>query len=38
VFRGAVRSAKIVADKEIPHLSAALIDNNVSDVRLPGLV
>jgi fatty acid CoA ligase FadD9 len=38
VFRGAVRSAKIGADKDIPHLSAALIDKYVSDLQLLGLV
>jgi fatty acid CoA ligase FadD9 len=37
-FRGAVRAAKIGADNDIPHLSAALIDKYVSDLRLLGLV
>jgi fatty acid CoA ligase FadD9 len=37
-FRGAVRAAKIGADKDIPHLSAALIDKYVSDLELLGLV
>jgi fatty acid CoA ligase FadD9 len=38
VFRGAVQAAKIGADKDIPHLSAALIDKYVSDLQLLGLV
>nr|WP_139825716.1 carboxylic acid reductase [Mycobacterium parmense] len=38
VFRNAVREAKIGADKDIPHLSAALIEKYVSDLRLLGLV
>ena len=38
VFRGAVQEAKIGVDKDIPHLSAALIDKYVSDLRLLGLV
>jgi fatty acid CoA ligase FadD9 len=38
VFRGAVQAAKIGADKDIPHLSAALIDKYVSDLQLVGLV
>jgi fatty acid CoA ligase FadD9 len=38
VFRSAVRSAKIGADEDIPHLSAALIDNYVADLRLLGLL
>lgn len=38
VFRSAVRSAKIGADEDIPHLSAALIDKYVADLRLLGLV
>jgi fatty acid CoA ligase FadD9 len=33
-----VRAAKIGADNDIPHLSAALIDKYVSDLRLLGLV
>ena len=38
VFRGAVRAAKIGAEDDIPHLSAALIDKYVADLRLLGLV
>jgi fatty acid CoA ligase FadD9 len=38
VFRSAVRAAKIGADEDIPHLSAALIDKYVADLRLLGLV
>ncbi|QZA17893.1 thioester reductase domain-containing protein [Mycobacterium malmoense] len=38
VFRAAVREAKIGADEDIPHLSAALIDKYVSDLQLLGLV
>jgi fatty acid CoA ligase FadD9 len=38
VFRGAVRSAKIGADKDIPQLSADLIGKYVSDLRQLGLV
>jgi fatty acid CoA ligase FadD9 len=38
VFRAAVRSAEIGADKDIPQLSAALIDKYVSDLQLLGLV
>jgi fatty acid CoA ligase FadD9 len=38
VFRKAVRAAKIGADKDIPHLSAPLIDKYVSDLQLLGLV
>ena len=38
VFRSAVQAAKIGADKDIPHLSAALIDKYVSDLQLLGLV
>ncbi len=38
VFRGAVRAAKIGAGEDIPHLSAALIDKYVADLRLLGLV
>jgi fatty acid CoA ligase FadD9 len=38
VFRAAVQEAKIGADKDIPHLSAALIDKYVSDLQLLGLV
>ncbi|OBA59641.1 oxidoreductase [Mycobacterium sp. 1100029.7] len=38
VFRGAVQAAKIGADKDIPHLTAALIDKYVADLRLLGLI
>lgn len=38
VLRAAVQAAKIGADKDIPHLSAPLIDKYVSDLRLLGLV
>lgn len=38
VFRSAVQAAKIGADKDIPHLSVALIDKYVSDLQLLGLV
>jgi fatty acid CoA ligase FadD9 len=38
VFRRAVRTAKIGADQDIPHLTAALIDKYVADLRLLGLV
>jgi len=38
VFRAAVQEAKVGADKDIPHLSAALIDKYVSDLRLLGLI
>jgi fatty acid CoA ligase FadD9 len=38
VFRGAVRAAKIGAGEDIPHLSSALIDKYVADLRLLGLV
>jgi fatty acid CoA ligase FadD9 len=38
VFRGAVQAAKIGADKDIPHLSAELIDKYVSDLRMLGLI
>jgi fatty acid CoA ligase FadD9 len=38
VFRSAVQAAKIGADKDIPHLTAALIDKYVADLRLLGLV
>jgi fatty acid CoA ligase FadD9 len=37
VFRGAVQAAKIGADKDIPHLSAALINKYVADLQLLGL-
>jgi fatty acid CoA ligase FadD9 len=38
VFRAAVREAKIGSDKDIPHLSAALINKYVTDLKLLGLV
>ncbi len=38
VFREAVQTAKIGADKDIPHLSAALINKYVTDLQLLGLV
>jgi fatty acid CoA ligase FadD9 len=38
VFREAVQAAKIGAEKDIPHLSAALIDKYVSDLKLLGLI
>jgi fatty acid CoA ligase FadD9 len=38
VFRAAVQKAKIGADKDIPHLSATLINKYVSDLQLLGLV
>ena len=38
VLRAAVQAAKIGADKDIPHLSAPLIDKYFSDLRLLGLV
>jgi fatty acid CoA ligase FadD9 len=38
VFRRAVQAARIGAEKDIPHLSAALIDKYVSDLRLLGLI
>jgi fatty acid CoA ligase FadD9 len=38
VFRGAVQAAKIGVYKDIPHLSAALIDKYVSDLQLLGLI
>jgi fatty acid CoA ligase FadD9 len=38
VFRAAVQEAKIGADKDIPHLSAALINKYVTDLKLLGLV
>ncbi|MBW0019407.1 MAG: oxidoreductase, partial [Mycobacterium sp.] len=37
VFRAAVQDAKIGADKDIPHLSAGLIDKYVTDLQLLGL-
>jgi fatty acid CoA ligase FadD9 len=36
VFRGAVQEAKINTDKDIPHLSATLIDKYVSDLQFAG--
>ena len=38
VLRAVVREAKIVADKDIPHLSADLIDKYVSDLQLLSLI
>ncbi len=38
IVRGALRAAKIGADKDIPHLTSALIDKYVADLRLLGLV
>ena len=38
VFREAVQATKIGAEKDIPHLSAALIDKYVSDLKLLGLI
>ncbi|BBX64452.1 oxidoreductase [Mycobacterium saskatchewanense] len=38
VFRRAVQTAKIGADEDIPHLSAALLDKYVADLRVLGLV
>jgi fatty acid CoA ligase FadD9 len=38
VFREAVQAAKIGAEKDIPHLLAALIDKYVSDLKLLGLI
>jgi fatty acid CoA ligase FadD9 len=38
VFREAVQAAEISAEKDIPHLSAALIDKYVSDLQLLGLI
>jgi fatty acid CoA ligase FadD9 len=32
-FRTAVQAAKIGADKDIPHLSSALIDTYVTDLQ-----
>ncbi|MBV8347121.1 MAG: thioester reductase domain-containing protein, partial [Mycolicibacterium sp.] len=37
VFHAAVRTAKVGPDKDIPHLSAQLIDKYVSDLRYVGL-
>ena len=38
VFRTAVQAAKIGADKDIPHLSSALIDKYVTDLQHLGLL
>jgi fatty acid CoA ligase FadD9 len=38
VFRQAVRTAKIGADKDIPHLSPSLINKYVADLQLLRLV
>ena len=38
VFREAVRTAKIGAGKDIPHISASLIDKYVADLQLLGLI
>jgi fatty acid CoA ligase FadD9 len=38
VFHTAVRAAKVGEDKDIPHLSAALIDKYVTDLRHLGLL
>jgi fatty acid CoA ligase FadD9 len=38
VFRTAVQDAKIGADQDIPHLSAALIDKYVTDLQQLGLL
>ena len=38
VFREAVQTAKIGADKGIPHISAPLIDKYVADLQLLGLI
>jgi fatty acid CoA ligase FadD9 len=38
VFRTAVQAAKIGADKDIPHLSAALIDKYVTDLQHLGML
>jgi fatty acid CoA ligase FadD9 len=38
VFRDAVRSAKIGADNDIPHLSASLIEKYVADLQQLGLL
>jgi fatty acid CoA ligase FadD9 len=37
-FHTAVQAAKIGADKDIPHLSAALIDKYVTDLQHLGLL
>jgi fatty acid CoA ligase FadD9 len=38
VFHAAVRAAKVGEEKDIPHLSAALISKYVSDLRQLGLL
>jgi fatty acid CoA ligase FadD9 len=38
VFRAAVRAAEIGSDKDIPHISAELIDKYVGDLNLLGLL
>ena len=38
VFREAVQTAKIGADKDIPHISASLINKYVADLQLLGLI
>ena len=38
MFHAAVRTAKVGADKDIPHISAALIDKYVSDLQHLGLL
>jgi fatty acid CoA ligase FadD9 len=38
VFRTAVQAAKVGADKDIPHLSSALIDKYVTDLQHLGLL
>ena len=38
VFHTAVQAAKIGAEKDIPHLSAALIDKYVTDLQHLGLL
>jgi fatty acid CoA ligase FadD9 len=38
VFHAAVRAAKVGADKDIPHLSASLIDKYVTDLQQLGLL
>ena len=38
VFRAAVRAAKVGPDKDIPHISAELINKYVSDLQQLGLI
>jgi fatty acid CoA ligase FadD9 len=38
LFRTAVQTAKIGAEQDIPHLSAALIDKYVNDLQHLGLL